>query len=36
VIPSPGAETTIHAGDRLVVVGTRENCEDFQSRVDGA
>ena len=36
VISSPGAETTIHAGDRLVVVGTRENCEDFQSRVEGA
>lgn len=36
VIPSPGGETTVHAGDRLVVVGTRDDCDDFQSRVDGA
>ncbi len=36
VIPSPGAETTIEAGDTLVVVGTRENCEAFESRVTGA
>jgi TrkA domain protein len=36
VIPSPGAETTVQAGDRLVVIGTRADCEDFQSRVEGA
>jgi len=36
VIPSPGADTTIRAGDTLVVVGTRADCEDFESRVSGA
>ncbi|WP_144904691.1 cation:proton antiporter regulatory subunit [Halobellus captivus] len=36
VIPSPGAETEIQPGDTLIVVGTRENCEDFESRVTGA
>lgn len=36
VIPSPGGETTIRAGDTLVVVGTRADCEDFEERVTGA
>nr|WP_305882804.1 TrkA C-terminal domain-containing protein [Halobellus rarus] len=36
VIPSPGGETTIQEGDRLVVVGTRADCDAFKSRVDGA
>lgn len=36
VIPSPGADTTIEAGDTLVVVGTRANCEEFEARVTGA
>ena len=33
VITSPGGETTIQAGDTLVVVGTREDCDAFESRV---
>ncbi|WP_336023985.1 cation:proton antiporter regulatory subunit [Halobellus salinisoli] len=36
VIPSPGGDTTIEAGDTLVVVGTRANCADFESRVTSA
>ncbi|WP_256288513.1 cation:proton antiporter regulatory subunit [Halobellus inordinatus] len=35
VIPSPGGETTVRAGDTLVIVGTRENCDAFEARVTG-
>ncbi|MGQ4556553.1 TrkA C-terminal domain-containing protein [Halobellus sp. GM3] len=33
VIPSPGPDRTIRAGDTLVVVGTRANCDAFEARV---
>ncbi|WP_311170466.1 cation:proton antiporter regulatory subunit [Halobellus ordinarius] len=35
VIPSPGSETTINAGDTLVVVGSSADCAAFESRVTG-
>ncbi|RLM56758.1 potassium transporter TrkA [Halobellus sp. Atlit-31R] len=35
VIPSPGGETPVRAGDTLVVIGTREDCAAFEARVTG-
>lgn len=29
VIPSPGADTQVQAGDTLVVIGSRSDCEEF-------
>ncbi|MFB6092941.1 MAG: cation:proton antiporter regulatory subunit [Haloquadratum sp.] len=35
VIPSPGGETTIRAGDVLVVIGTRDASETVRARAAG-
>jgi TrkA domain protein len=36
VIAGPGPETTIEAGDTLVVVGDRESCEAFEATLLGS
>jgi TrkA domain protein len=35
VLPSPGGETTVHAGDTLIVVGSRDDCDALESWVTG-
>ncbi|MBB6647329.1 cation:proton antiporter regulatory subunit [Halobellus ruber] len=35
VLPSPGGETTVHAGDMLIAVGSRDDCDALESWVTG-
>ncbi|MFC4359829.1 cation:proton antiporter regulatory subunit [Halobium salinum] len=34
-ITNPGADTRVEPGDTLIVIGSREQCQDFESEVSG-